>query len=71
MGKIFSFGIMYISIVFLVVWVMIGDWCIGGVIVLVEFCVNIVVYYFYEKVWKCLKKGKELFGGSGGMLIVV
>ena len=36
MGKTFSFGIMHISIAFLVVWAMTGDWRIGGATALVD-----------------------------------
>jgi|TARA_R100000353_G_scaffold40293_2_gene31973 uncharacterized membrane protein len=69
MGKTFSFGIMHISIAFLVVWAMTGDWRIGGATALVEPCVNTVAYHFHEKVWKRLKKDKGSSGGSGGTLI--
>ena len=69
MGKTFSFGIMHISIAFLVVWAMTGDWRIGGATALVEPCVNTVAYHFHEKVWKRLKKDKWSSGGSGGTLI--
>ena len=69
MGKTFSFGIMHISIAFLVVWAMTGDWRIGGATALGEPCANTVAYHFHEKVWKRLKKGKGPSGGSGGTLI--
>ena len=52
MVKTFSFGIMHISVAFLVVWAMTGDWRIGGATGLVEPCVNTVAYHFHEEVWK-------------------
>tara|TARA_R110001606_G_scaffold360158_16_gene513116 strand:- start:70025 stop:70264 length:240 start_codon:yes stop_codon:yes gene_type:complete len=50
--KTFSFGAMHISVAFLVVWAMTGDWRIGGATALVEPCVNTVAYHFHEKIWK-------------------
>lgn len=55
MAKTISFGIMHISVAFLVVWMMTGDWRIGGLTALVEPVVNTLAYHFHEKVWK--KKG--------------
>ncbi|AFT71950.1 putative membrane protein [Alloalcanivorax dieselolei B5] len=52
MVKTFSFGIMHISVAFLVVWAMTGDWRIGGATAMVEPCVNTVAYHFHEKIWK-------------------
>ena len=52
MAKTISFGVMHISVAFLVVWAMAGDWRIGGLTALVEPCVNTVAYHFHEKVWK-------------------
>jgi uncharacterized membrane protein len=69
MGKTFSFGIMHISVAFLVVWAMTGDWRIGGATALVEPCVNTVAYHFHEKVWKRLKQGKAPPDGDGGTLL--
>lgn len=51
MKKILSFVVIYFIIVFMVVYVLIGDVIIGSLIVMFEFMVNIVVFYFYEKVW--------------------
>jgi len=69
MGKTFSFGIMHISVAFLVVWAMTGDWRIGGATALVEPCVNTVAYHFHEKVWKRLKQDKASSGEGDGALI--
>lgn len=52
MIKTLSFGTMHIGIAFLVVWAMTGDWMTGGLVALVEPCVNTVAYHFHEKVWK-------------------
>ena len=52
MIKTVSFGVMHISVAFLVVWAMTGDWRIGGATALVEPCVNTVAYHFHEKIWK-------------------
>jgi uncharacterized membrane protein len=52
MIKTMSFGVMHISVAFLVVWAMTGDWRIGGAAALVEPIVNTVAFYFHERVWK-------------------
>lgn len=52
MGKTISFGIMHISVAFLVIWAMTGDWRISGVTALVEPLINTLAYHFHEKVWK-------------------
>lgn len=51
MLKTISFGIMHISVAFLVVWAMTGDWRIGGAAALVEPLVNTVAFHFHEKAW--------------------
>lgn len=52
MTKTLSFGIMHVSVAFVVVGLLTGDWVAGGVVALVEPCVNTVAYHFHEKVWK-------------------
>lgn len=64
MTKTLSFGAMHISVAFLVVWAMTGDWMTGGLVALVEPCVNTVAYHFHEKVWKRRGDG----AGSGWLL---
>jgi uncharacterized membrane protein len=51
MSKTISFGIMHISVAFLVVWMMTGDIIVGGAVALVEPLVNTLAYHFHEKVW--------------------
>ena len=52
MIKTFSFGTLHIVVAFTVVWAMTGDWMTGGLVALVEPCINTVAYHFHEKVWK-------------------
>ncbi|MDD3764196.1 MAG: DUF2061 domain-containing protein [Nevskiales bacterium] len=52
MIKTVSFGAMHISVAFTVVWLLTGDWMTGGLVALVEPCVNTVAYHFHEKIWK-------------------
>ena len=70
MIKTMSFGVMHISVAFLVVWAMTGDWRIGGATALVEPCVNTVAYHFHEKVWKRLRNRKTGPGGPDGQPMV-
>ncbi len=51
MIKTISFGIMHISIAFVVIGLMTGDWVVGGVAALVEPCINTVGYHFHERIW--------------------
>ena len=66
MLKIFIFVILYFIIVFGIVFVLIGDIFIGGLIVLLELACNMVAYYFHEKFWKCIEKnGDAVEDGQG------
>lgn len=51
MSKTISFGIMHVSVAFLVVWMMTGDIVIGGAVAMVEPMVNTIAYHFHEKLW--------------------
>ncbi|MES0873569.1 DUF2061 domain-containing protein [Sinimarinibacterium thermocellulolyticum] len=52
MTKTFSFGAMHVSVAFLVVWAMTGDWMAGGAVALVEPCINTLAYHVHEKLWQ-------------------
>lgn len=62
MVKTVSFGIMHISVAFLVVWAMTGDWRIGGVTAMVEPVINTFAYHVHEKLWK--KRGRQAPGAQ-------
>ncbi|HSW14720.1 MAG TPA: DUF2061 domain-containing protein [Solimonas sp.] len=61
MIKTLSFGAMHISVAFLVVWALTGSWMTGGLVAVVEPCINTVAYHFHEKVWK----GRQRADGGG------
>lgn len=52
MTKTLSFGAMHITIAFAVVYLMTGDWMTGGLVALVEPCVNTLAYHVHERIWK-------------------
>ncbi len=52
MSKTLSFGAMHLIVAFTVVYAMTGDWLTGGLVALVEPCINTVAYHFHEKIWK-------------------
>lgn len=52
MTKTLSFGAMHITVAFVVVYLMTGDWMTGGLVALVEPCINTFAYHLHEKVWK-------------------
>ena len=60
MIKTISFAAVHFSVAFAVVWMMTGDWRIGGLTALVEPCINTVAYHFHEKVWKRRQNGQSL-----------
>jgi uncharacterized membrane protein len=66
MIKTMSFGVMHISVAFLVVWAMTGDWRIGGITAMVEPVVNTLAYHFHEKVWKRFGGPESATGGASG-----
>lgn len=51
MLKTISFATMHISVAFVVVWAMTGDWRVGGAAALVEPLINTVAYHFHERFW--------------------
>lgn len=51
MTKTLSFGAMHISVAFAVVYLMTGDLLTGGLVALVEPCVNTVAFHIHEKLW--------------------
>lgn len=61
MAKTLSFAVMHFAVAFAVVWLMTGDWLIGGLTALVEPLVNTVGYHFHEKVWQ--RRGRRLETG--------
>lgn len=52
MAKTLSFAVMHFSVAFVVVWLLTGDFLIGGVVAMVEPAINTVAYYFHERVWQ-------------------
>jgi uncharacterized membrane protein len=51
MIKTASFTLMHISIAFTIVYVMTGDFMVGGAVALVEPLINSVGYFFHERFW--------------------
>jgi len=49
--KTISFGAMHISIAFTIVYLMTGDFMVGGAVALVEPLCNSVAYFFHERLW--------------------
>lgn len=52
MRKTVSFGLMHITVAFLVIWALTGDWRIGGVTALIEPVINTFAYHVHERVWQ-------------------
>jgi uncharacterized membrane protein len=52
MLKTVTFTLMHISIAFTIVYLMTGDFMVGGAVALVEPLCNSVAYFFHERVWE-------------------
>jgi uncharacterized membrane protein len=52
MLKTVSFTAMHISIAFTIVYLMTGDFMVGGAVALVEPLCNSVAYFFHERLWE-------------------
>ena len=51
MLKTISFAAMHISIAFTIVYLMTGDFMVGGAVALVEPLCNSVAYFLHERLW--------------------
>ena len=62
MLKTVTFTLMHISIAFTIVYLMTGDFMVGGAVALVEPLCNSVAYFFHERVWERKRAGS--IGGA-------
>ena len=49
---------------FVIVWIITGDWNMGGSIAGIEVITKMFFYYFHERIWNKIKWGKK----GGGYL---
>ena len=47
-----TFAIVHFTIAFLIVWAVTGSIVLGGVVALIEPALNMIAYFFHEKVWE-------------------
>jgi uncharacterized membrane protein len=52
MAKTITFTAMHIMVAFSIVYLMTGDFMVGGAVALVEPLCNSVAYFFHERVWE-------------------
>ncbi|QHS08765.1 DUF2061 domain-containing protein [Sinimarinibacterium sp. NLF-5-8] len=64
MIKTLSFAVMHFTVAFVVVYLMTGSWVTGGLVALVEPCVNTVAYHFHEKFWQRRTLADDAAAGS-------
>lgn len=60
MIKTITFAIVHFTVAFTVAWLVTGDVVIGGLLAMVEPMVNTVAYFFHEKVWDRVRKGRRV-----------
>lgn len=58
--KTFTFGVMHVSVAFLVTYLITGSMVLGGIIALVEPAVNTVFFYFHERIWNHFDNKKRV-----------
>ena len=46
-------------ITFVIVWIIAGDWKIGGIIAGIEIITKMFFYYFHERIWIKIKWGTK------------
>ncbi len=46
-------------VTFLIVWIITGDWKIGGSIAVIEVITKMFFYYFHERIWIKIKWGTK------------
>jgi uncharacterized membrane protein len=57
MLKTVTFALMHISIAFTIVYLMTGDFMVGGAVAVVEPLCNSVAYFFHERLWERRRTG--------------
>jgi uncharacterized membrane protein len=60
MAKTISFGVVHMSVAFMVGYTMTGSAAVGGALALVEPLVNTVAYHIHEKIWSRRARGQAL-----------
>ncbi|KXS36710.1 MAG: hypothetical protein AWU55_2933 [Halomonadaceae bacterium T82-2] len=59
MFKTLTFACIHFSVAFTVTWLLTGSWVVGGLIALVEPCINTVAYFLHEKAWERLHRRRD------------
>ena len=58
MAKTITFAAVHFTVAFSVAYVISGDVLVGGAIALVEPAINTVAYFFHERIWARLGRGR-------------
>jgi uncharacterized membrane protein len=58
--KTISFGVMHVSVAFVVVYLITGSIALGGLVAVIEPLVNTVAYHFHEKVWARIQRRRAM-----------
>lgn len=64
MTKTFTFAVMHFTVAFGVAYTLTGDVVIGGAVALVEPAVNTVAYFFHERIWERIRRGRKADTGA-------
>ena len=66
MYKTATFAVMHIGIAFTIVYLMTGDFMVGGAVALVEPLCNSVAYFFHERLWERWRSTGSVTVAVGG-----
>ena len=58
MAKTATFTVMHFSVAFTVVYLLTGDFLVGGVVALVEPLINSLAYFAHERIWERIRSAK-------------
>lgn len=50
--KTLSFAILHFAVAFSVTWALTGSWLIGSAVAMIEPAINMVAFYFHERLWQ-------------------
>jgi uncharacterized membrane protein len=66
MIKTATFAVVHMGVAFTIVYLMTGDFMVGGAVALVEPLCNSVAYFFHERLWERWRATGSLTGAFAG-----
>jgi len=70
MVKTVTFTALHITIAFTIVYLMTGDFMVGGAVALIEPLCNSIGYFFHERIWERIRRRQGRRQGPAGIAAV-